>query len=293
MLNNAEEYRMFANDEWRYTPSLIINAGGMLESDAMGYKTFSPRASLNYHLNRTNTIRLGASVAHRTPALAEQLGSVLIDIPGVNSPTPVEPEKLLSREIGYLGEFHDWGTSFDLRIFDDQLSNGIFPILILGSSSNWSNGMSGTYEGFEATVKHSFGEFSNLTFNFAHELAYSNIASLPGVSLPIPGQDALAMSIPKNSISLQYALRLYNNFSFSTDYYLQSSMKPFDRNLIDFQPTQHRTDIRISQSFKGVAGLSGEVSGVVQNLFKTDYTEYVATDLFNRRAFVTLTLHWQ
>jgi hypothetical protein len=51
--------------------------------------------------------------------------------------------------------------------------------------------------------------------------------------------------------------------------------------------------MRIAQSFKEFGGMNGEVAAVVQNLFNTDYTEYIATALFNRRAFVTLTLHWK
>ena len=39
-------------------------------------------------------------------------------------------------------------------------------------------------------------------------------------------------------------------------------------------------------------GLRGEVAGVVQNLFNSDYTEYVATAVFNRRAYITVKLDW-
>ena len=156
--------------------------------------------------------------------------------------------------------------------------------------------MSAIYEGFETTIKHSFGEFSNLTFNFTHELAFSNFASLPGVTpsggIP-PGTDALANSIPKNNVSLLYSQRMHNDLAFSAAYYLQTSLQGFDRGPTDFQPTHRRVDMRLSRPFKGHDGLRGEVTGVVQNLFQTDYTEYVATALDKRRAFVTLTFRWQ
>ncbi len=284
------EYRVFANDEWRFTPQLIINAGGMLEHDAMGNKTFSPRASLNYHLTSQQTLRIGSSVAHRTPSLGEQNANQadLFQVgylyqPGPNTTSAgLTPEKIVSSEVGYLGEFHEWNTSLDLRIFNDQMSNMIYPI-----GSLYQNGMTANYEGVEATVKHSFGEFSDLTFNYTNEIVGSNSASLPGN----PG--LLSVSLPKNIVSLLYSQRLPKDASFSAAYYLQTSMQGFDRPVHDFQPTHRRVDMRLAQPFKGPNGLKGEISGVVQNLFQTDYTEYIATALNNRRAFVTLSFRWQ
>lgn len=288
-----KEYRVFANDEWRVTPKLILNSGGMLENDAMGNKTFSPRASLNFHITPQHTIRMGASVAHRTPSLGEQyangnnqyqLGYKYQPGPSITS-TGLMPEKIVSREIGYLGEFHAIETSVDLRIFSDQMSNLIYPSPY---TSLWINGMTADYNGVEATIKHSFGKLSDLTFNFSTELVNSNSDSLSlGQLNSLPG------SLPRNIVSLLYSQHLSNDASLSAAYYLQTSMLGFDRGPIDYQPTHRRVDIRLAQPFKEFGGLKGEVAGVVQNLFNTDYTEYIATALFNRRAFVTLTLQWQ
>jgi iron complex outermembrane receptor protein len=286
------EYRVFANDEWRFTPKLIINAGGMQENDGMGNKNFSPRVSLNYHFTPQQTMRVGVSVAYRTPSLGErnsnsadiyQVGYLYEPGPNITSPQ-LEPEKIVSREIGYLGEFYDLETSVDLRVYSDHMSNLIYPY---PHTAPWGNGMTGDYQGVEATIKHSFGESSDLIFNYTNEMVASNSASLPGN----PG--LLSASLPKSIASLLYSHRLPQNASFSAAYYFQTSMQGFDRGPIDFQPTHRRVDIRLAQSFVGPNGLRGELSGVVQNLFQTDYTEYVATALFNRRAFVKLTIRWQ
>jgi iron complex outermembrane receptor protein len=286
---NFTEYRVFANDEWRLIPKMLINAGGMLENDAMGFRTFSPRASLNYHFTPQQTLRIATSVAHRTPSLGEQNSNQadLYQIGYLYQPGPnitsagLTPEKIVSREIGYLGEFKEWNTSLDLRIFDDRMSNMIYPI-----SSFFQNGMTAEYDGIEASVKHSFSELSDLAFNYTHETVESNSDSLPGN----PG--SLSSSLPKNIVSLLYSQRLPNNASFSAAYYFQTSMQGFDRGTTDFQPTHRRIDMRFAQPFKGSNGLKGEVSAVVQNLFQTDYTEYIATALNNRRAFVTLSFNW-
>ena len=57
-------------------------------------------------------------------------------------------------------------------------------------------------------------------------------------------------------------------------------------------PFNLRFNLRLAQPFRDFGGMNGEVAVVVQNMFNTDYTEYIATALFNRRA-VSLTLHRQ
>jgi iron complex outermembrane receptor protein len=191
-------------------------------------------------------------------------------------------EKMLSREIGYLGEFHEIDTSLDVRAFLDQFGHVIYP-----TNVGFSNGLSGVYHGVEATLKKSFGESANVTFNYAHEQAYSNAIALQGGTL-----DLLSYSTPANTMSLLYAQSLANDFSYSIAYYQQSGMQGFDRGAGDFQRLHRRTDIRLAQGFKNIVGLDGDIAWVVQNLFKDNYTEYVATNVFNQRTYVTLTLHW-
>lgn len=288
-----KESRVFANDEWRISEKLIANAGGMLEHDAMGNREFSPRVSMNYHLVPQHTVRIAASIAHRTPSLGEQyanqanqyqLGYKYEPGPAITS-AGLTPEKILSREIGYLGELRDWNTSIDLRLFSDQMSNMLYP---LPNSSSWGNGMTANYKGIETTIKYSFNSSSNLSFNYTNENVDSNSGTLSLGQL-----NSLSESLPKTIVSMLYSQQLPNDASFSAAYYFQSSMLGFDRGPIDYQPTHRRVDIRIAQPFKKFGGMNGEIAAVVQNLFNTDYTEYIATALFNRRAFVTLTLHWK
>lgn len=287
------ESRIFASDEWRYTEKLIFNTGGMLENDAMGNREFSPRVSLNYHVLPQQTVRIGASVAHRTPSLGEQYASQAnqYQLGYKYEPSPyitsagLTPEKILSREIGYLAELRDINTSVDLRLFSDQMSNMIYP---LPNSAQWGNGMTANYRGVETTIKYAFGNISDLTFNYTSENVDSNSASLSMGQLT-----PLATSLPRHIVSMLYSQRLPNDASFSAAYYFQTSMQGFDRGPIDFQPQHRRVDMRLAQPFRDIGGMNGEVALVVQNLFSNNYTEYIATALFDRRAFVTLTLHWQ
>lgn len=297
--SNTNEYRVFAHDEWRITPRLLLNSGGMFEKDGMGDQNLSPRVAMNFHLNQRNTFRIGTSVAYRTPSLVEQNypalqpGALFVPSQTVTSPG-LMPERLVSREIGYLGEFPNLATSLDIRLFDDHVSNGIY----VSTTNTFVNGMSSVYQGVEATVKHSFGEGSDLIVNFAHELAGSN-----GPALVAAGQtklrsvspwsnDILSASTPRNSASLLYSQRLSNGISFSTAYYHQDAMQPFDRGSIDYQPIQRRMDVRVAKAFHEIGGVKGDVALVLQNLFNQGYTEYIASNVFNRRGYVTLTLDW-
>ncbi len=299
--SNTSEYRLFAHDEWRITPQLLLNTGGMLERNALGQQNASPRVALNFHLSPRHSLRIGTSVAYRTPALAESRFRALqpgaLFIPDTTRLSPgLMPEKLVSREIGYLGEFPDSATSLDLRLYSDLLSDGIYYDKLVAKS--FVNGMTAVQQGFEATVKHSFSEDSELTVNFAHALASSN-----GPSLLAAGQtafrsaspwnnDILSASTPRNSGSVLYTQRLPRDFSFNAAYYHQSAMQPFDRGVIDFQPTQRRVDMRIAKTFNQGGGIKGDVALVLQNVFNRGYTEYIANNVFNRRGHVTLTLNW-
>ncbi len=280
--------RVFMHDEWRFTPRLITNVGGMYENDGQGAKRVSPRASLNFHILPKQTVRLGASIAYRTPSLAENYGTSALNyqvgdkiIAGSTS-LHLNSEKMLSREIGYLGEFEDWNSTVDMRVFRDQFSGAIYPTNVF-----FSNGLSGEYDGVETTLKHSFSPGAQLTINYAHELARSNIAALQPA-----GNDLLAASTPMNTVSAMFAHNLDNGISYSISYYQQGQLQAFDRGTTDMQGMHKRTDVRLAQAFKNLAGLKGDIALVVQNLFQDNYTEYVATSVFDRRAYVTLSLHW-
>ncbi|MCK9200942.1 MAG: TonB-dependent receptor [Gallionella sp.] len=317
---NSNEYRVFAHDEWRITPQLLLNTGAMFERDGMGHQNLSPRVALNANVIPLHTLRMGVSVAYRTPAMLEERypvnrflqfralytgataiyrplfasGSLAMPDQTITSPG-LKPEKLLSREIGYLGQFPNWDALLDVRFFSDQVSSGIH---LNGLKLTFENEMSAAYQGVEATLKKSFSNNSDLTVNFAHELANSNLSALvvAGKSTATPASpwisDVLGASIPRNSASLLYSQRFSKKISFSASYYYQDSLQPYDRGSVDYQPIQRRVDVRLAKEFRDVGGMSGEVSLVVQNLFNQGYTEYIANNVFNRRSYVTFTFDW-
>ena len=298
---STNEYRFFAHDEWRITPQLLLNTGVMLERDGLGHENLSPRMAVNYHVTPQHTVRMGASVAYRTPALAELNYRILVP-PATGTPGALlvpnqtisslglMPEKMFSREIGYLGEFPTLATSLDLRMFSDQLGQGIYADL---AARHFVNGFTAAYQGIEATIKHSMGDASDLTVNFAHELARSNAVAVGLGGGDFATADTLAISTPLNSASMLYSRRFSHDVSFSTAYYYQDALQPFARTgSFDRQLMQRRTDMRLAKAFNQGNGVKGEIAFVLQNVFDMKYSEYVANNVFNRRSYVTLTLNW-
>lgn len=290
------EWRIFAHDEWTVHSKLLLNMGGLLENDRMDHQNFSPRFVLNFHATPEHTFRIGTSIAYRTPALVEEKFPAIqpgdLIIPGAATLSPnLKPERIESRAIGYLGEYRQWGTSLDLRVYRDFVSNVIYVDKV---KNVFTNGLDVEYRGFEATLKYSPSDRSDFILNYARAWAKSNSTSLAPnlVSNDPANNDIVSASLPRNSASMLYAQRRESGFSWSVGYYFQDAMQSFDRGYIDHQFSQRRMDIRIAQSFREVLGCKGEVALVVQNLFNHDNTEYVANNVLDRRGYATLSLDW-
>jgi iron complex outermembrane receptor protein len=289
---NMDEWRVFAHDEWRITPALLLNSGAMFERDRLGEQNLSPRASLNFQVLPHHTLRFGASVAHRTPALIEEKYPTLqpgeMIVPGATVRSfNLHSEKMVSREIGYLGELPEWSSSIDLRLYSDEISGMIYV-----RGGQFVNLLAARHQGLEATIKHALDGNSDLSVNFARASAHSD-AQTWGIASTLPGNnDAVSASTPRYSASAMYSRRWDNGFNLSANYYYQGALQPMDRGSVDYQPIQRRMDVRVAKSFHDLAGMTGDVALVVQNLLNQDYTEYVANNVFNRRGYVTLTLKW-
>ncbi len=277
--------RVFAHDEHSFSTALLGNLGAMWEDDGMGHQQLSPRTSLNYHVTPEHTLRIGASLAYRSPALTENYNAVAATYPfgdrfiASGTSLNLQSEKLLSREIGYLGQFNQHATTLDVRLFSDQFGQVIY---YDNANSTFKNGIAGGFSGFETTLKHSVSHDTNLTLNWGREFVRSNTQALLNFG------DRLAMSLPTNVISALWSQNFSNRFNYSIAYYQQSTAVGSYSPGYDTQPFHRRVDLRLAQGFKKTLGVEGEVAFVVQNLFNDNYTEYVAKNVFNQRSYVTV-----
>lgn len=121
--------RLFASAEWSISPRWLLNVGGSIERDTLGGTMPAPRVSLHHHFNDENTLRLGASRAFRAPSLFEQRGDWRW-APTNAQPffkyyylagDPLQPERVDSTELGYIGEFRRLALSLDVRAFRENV----------------------------------------------------------------------------------------------------------------------------------------------------------------------------
>ncbi|WP_124950530.1 TonB-dependent receptor plug domain-containing protein [Sulfuriferula thiophila] len=278
---------LFAHDEWRMTPKWLLNTGALLENSGLGQTNLSPRVALIYKLTAKQTFRIGISKAYRNPSVYEERANY-------HFPPPVDytfylaqgglrPERILSREIGYLGEFPKYGTSVDIRVYKDQLRDIIYETDL--EPKNFVNLFDAEHHGVEVTTKHQWGDHNLLTFNYTFQLMSSEVK--------LPYASAYSGTMPKHMISALYSKTFSNDVALSLGYYQQGAMLPIDRGPNDLQAFTRRVDVRVAKQFKlDNAGNRGEVALVVQHLSGTPYTDYVVQNQFNRRVFLTASVQY-
>ncbi len=312
---SLRQSRLFAHDEWRILPPLLLNAGAMLEDDGMDHKKVSPRVALNYHVTPEHTFRTSVSVAYRNPSLAEENSDKHYQFGGLYqewlSSGRLRPERTLSREIGYLGNYgNNW--SVDARVYNDQVSDMIWLDHNLGNPASikltygfpivldFRNEFAAHYTGFEGTVKYKWGYRNTLTLDYTHQKASVDpIGSLYLASTPLASAawdwfsgylQAFPNTVPANSVSLSYAGQISDGISFSARYFQQGSIMVITGN--DPQPLNRRVDMRVAKQFGSIGKIGGgEVSLVVQNVFQDKNVGYTGY-LFDRRAYLTATINF-
>ncbi len=302
--DNFDLQRLFGHAEWSPSPHLVLNAGAMLEHNDFTGTDVSPRASVNFKINPNHAIRFGLSTALRTPNYLEQKFNTGISFPTTNARfTPLrqyfadvgnlKPEKLTSKEIGYLGTFGQ--LSVDTRLFRDDVSDYIQinrrdnyvppPGLTVISNRNGVlnplygiNGGEVSVQGFEAQAKWRLGSDTNILLNYA----YVNIDA-------IDAQTAgdINDSMPKDTISALFTHSFNPQWDASYAYYHTSAVTA----LGDGNPVKlaRRSDIRVARQFNA-AHAKGEVSLVVENLFNEHYQEVATYNTLKRRTRINLRL---
>jgi len=302
--------RLFGHAELQAHEKLVFNAGAMIEHNDFTGTDVSPRASVNFKLNPNHTIRLGASSALRTPNYVEEKFQRAIKVPTA-APVPnntlllqleankgnVRPEKIISREIGYLGNLRS--VSIDTRLFYDTITDHIrfrdrndfvappgFTLLdpdpstpgVIEDINNGTNFGSAKVSGVEAQVKWLLSNDTNLLFNYAY--------------IHIRGKENqlkknFVNSAPRNTVSALLTHRFNQNWDASLAYYQTSEVTALgDGDPVDLS---RRCDLRVARKFNN-GRWNGELSGVVENLLNTRYEEFADYNTLKRRARINVSL---
>ncbi len=313
---NWREYRLFAHDEYRITPQSLVNIGAMVEKNALDQTRISPRISYNYHLTPRHTLRAGLSVAYRNPDMLEELGSqyLLLDkVAGIQwkwidtlSAGGLSPEHAISREIGYVGQMDDAGSTLDVRAYHDQIDNIIWfdPVLNPANTVSPQTSFYGSFHsdfnayhsGLESTLNYKLAPRSKLTMNYAYQVA----GAMPSrTSSYAPLNDQLVayanrfhQTVPKNSASLLFSQEFSGGTQLGAGFYHTDPVRILDSTAL--QPLTRYLDVRLAQRLgswqrKKEGANGGEIALVLQNALSDHYVDYATKTNYKRRAYLSAT----
>lgn len=292
-------YRVFGNLEWRLAEPLLMNLGAMWEHTDISGDTLSPRLALNYRLSPTQTLRTAVSQAYRTPVFFEQDADLRVALAPPAPPGTVfqvfrglgnlEPERIRSVELGYIGEFPATSLTLDLRLYRDALEHLITqaddPAALPSPppvTQTFINSESATVTGLETRLQWRPAPGNLLVLSYA----WADVDS---------DSPELEDSTPRHTLSLLGSHRFNERFSASTAWYYTDEQLWLGEG--DRIPAYHRVDLRLAYAFR-LGGKSAELSAVVQNLFG-DYRDYLYSatspqerNVFDTRGWLSLRLEF-
>ncbi len=275
--------RLFGNLEWRPTQSVVMNAGAMAEENSVTGKTVSPRLMANWHLVPGHTLRAGSSRSYRPPSTYEKFANVRYVwngvLLGVNTLANgnVVPESVVTNELGYLGDFPQWGVNVDVRAYREKI-NGFIRQKNVRLPRDYANDEDFAIQGWEYQFKWRPWTGAQFILN----QAYTDVGAEY-----IQSRRGTAFAAPKRASTLVFFQKFPNDLDFSLSHQDSGTATLVGAGFSSRQAFT-RTDVRLGWPLRWGAH-AGEVAVTVQNL-GSPYQDYFLRHSFDRRAFVTLRL---
>ena len=287
-------HSLFGNVEWRLSPSSTANVGAMWEKHSLFGSEVSPRLAFNHHLSPQHTVRLAASQATRTPSLIEERANWTYKYQGIELEQFIKAmgglraETMTSYEIGYLGQMPAANLTADVRVFSDRMrdlnTELEFPAADLdGKVFNYRN--EGRIDIVGAEIQLTYRPLPSTRFIF-------NYASMHADASDISAQanfteEEHERSVPAFTWSVLTMHRFSSRWEGSLSYHRVGDMDWL--GVGTFVNGYGRLDLRLARDYR-FSGYKGQVAFTIQNL-GPDTATIDREDVFDRRAFVTVSLH--
>jgi len=309
-------YRLFAHGEWKPSHEWTINAGAMLEHNDVSGTDISPRLALNYHFSPNHTVRASASRALRTPSVLEVRAdrvAQVIDASGNDveidqillGNDELEPEKLTSLELAYIGHFPRYGINLEAKLFHNRIENIIFDVFnhmftdpvsaalnpVLGdddaplnsdSVRRFENTGTSTLKGFELQLDYSLSPVTRL--HAGHTILSARGKRLKEINRDFQGHQVFvdtSKEVPKSISTLQVIHDLEPNIRTSLAFHQYSE---YDFEAGDIAGPFSILNARIAKKFTYQNG-KGQLSASFQNLLD-DYFDFTQSQVFEKRIFI-------
>ena len=171
---------LYVQGEWTGLETLTAVAGFRFDMDTFINPTYSPRGSLVYEPIPNHTFRTAVSVGYRPPTAFEHNLAVMtqVNLPPPFGPivtqtrgsTNLDPEKIVSYELGYQGWFLKHRLRLRVDLFYNQLKDLIqFNTISAGNSTAPSNGGQGDIYGGEAGIEILFTPWLSGFANYSYQ----------------------------------------------------------------------------------------------------------------------------
>jgi iron complex outermembrane receptor protein len=274
--------RAYLNLEWRVRPDLLVQGGAMLEYHYYTDLDISPRVAVNYTLADGHTLRLNVSQAYRSPTFFEQEGAFTyyttsgIRALQVTAPSDaLQPERILSREVGYVGNYPALRLQVDAKLFYDTIHDYINGD---GEPRQYTNRDDFSVRGGDLQLNWQPIPALRLSAQYSHAV----IDADPSVD------NDLEDSAPSDIFSLLARYELGHGWNASAGVYHSSDMKWQSEG--DVTDAFTRWDARLSRRWSW-QGHEVEAALVGQNLGE-DYSEFRRENVFSQRVYGSLSLDW-
>ena len=302
--------RVYANIEWTASDKLTLNYGQVIEQRKNKASTNSLRIAANYAPSRQHIFRVASSHSYREPTLLEenQYSAYYYDtnIMAVNvkADEEIEKERLISREIGYLGSFLGSNLSLDVRIFEERLSDLIGERREPYESPTQSkvNVLDNISENFDLKglewqlqYKPSNRFLVNLNHSYLHSSGdvifrtyEAEDPELDDVLCELENYDEicdLSSVVPRNMANLLISYKTIGGIKLSGSYHYKSGINEGYRHISPL-PSISRIDFKASKRWHDVNHWL-ELSLTLQNL-GDDYIEYNEFHNFGSKYVIAL-----
>ncbi len=289
---------LFAHAEWQAGTDWLVQGGAQIGHHYFTGFEVSPRLAVSYRLNPRHTLRWAVSRATRSPTFYEQdgnhgfrnLAGEMVDQYVIPS-DGLDPEINTSVEMGYLGQWPEWGGQLDVRLYRDHVTDYIgqtsyreLRTFGVGESYNdkyfqYVNGGTLDVTGLDAQlVWKPHRDFSlHLAQSFAHVDASHDTAD-----------DDMPESAPDWITSVLANWRIGAGFSLSAAVHHADRMMWLTEG--DLTQSYTRADFRLAKQFK-LNGVEAEWALGVQNVGE-DYAEFRRENVFSRRTYGSLRFAW-
>jgi iron complex outermembrane receptor protein len=283
-------YTLFGNAEWHLSPRWVVHAGALAEHHYLSGFDVSPRLAVNFLPSADHGFRASITQAYRSPTFFEEEGDqrffYLNGVPfdRVFAPTDgLQPERIVSREIGYVGHVRSWKLQVDVRLFNDRIDRLVDTVDIGDDPESLDPKL------FQADNQHRVDiRGADTQLRWAPRRWLDLILSYARVNIDAE-KDDIDASAPRNNFSALGIVKLPRGWEASVGAYRQDAMYWLGDG--DITQAFTRVDARLARRWK-LQGHPVELAVVGQNLGGDDYEEFRNDNLFDRRAYASLTFDW-